>query len=50
MLVDPATGETVRLVERHDLLCIKMEYWCIAAALMWAGLLLEWLLTHFAGQ
>jgi len=50
LLLDPATGETVRLIDRHDLFWIKMEYWSIAPALVWVWLLLEWLLKRFADQ
>lgn len=50
LLLDPVTGETVRLVDRHDLFWIRMEYWCVAPALVWLWLLGEWVLTGIAGQ
>jgi len=31
-LLDPATGKTVRLIVRHTLLSIKIEYWCLIVA------------------
>lgn len=42
LLLNPATGERVRLVDRHDLFWINMEYWSVAPALVWLWLLLEW--------
>lgn len=50
LLVDPATGEQVRLVDRHDLFWIRLEYWWVAPALVWLWLLGAWLLPLLAAE
>lgn len=45
VLLDPATNETVRIVDRHDLFWIKVEYWYVAPILVLVWVTFVWLLS-----
>lgn len=43
ILLDSRTGQTVRLIDRHDFFWIKLEYWAALPALLAAKILFQWL-------
>lgn len=43
LLLDPRTGQHVRLTSRHDFFWIKLEHWAAAPAVLAVYVLFQWL-------